>query len=122
MAGDSKTDPSSSGSPVRTSNFHRCRQFILNKAHRCTTLEEQAKALNHTPSDLCRLYREYGAVRPYQLLIRTNMNFGLDRLILSQGTMKQGCYKSGFTNPDHFSRLFKKVHELPPSELASRML
>ena len=32
------------------------------------------------------------------------------------------CYESGFTDPAHFSRLFKQIHGLSPRELAARTL
>ncbi len=50
------------------------------------------------------------------------MNHALDRLLLSGGRVKQACYESGFTDPAHFSRLFKQVHGLSPRELAARTL
>jgi AraC-like DNA-binding protein len=49
------------------------------------------------------------------------MNDALDRLILAGGCVKRACYESGFADPDHFSRLFKKVHGLSPRELALKM-
>lgn len=114
--------PSNAGSSVRLATFQRCRQFIIDHSRRYTTVEDQARALNLTPSYLCRLFREYGEMSPYQLLIRTRMNHALDCLILSGGSVKRTCYESGFTDPDHFSRLFKKVHGLPPRELALKLL
>ena len=72
------------------------------------SIEDLARALKLTPSYLCRLFREYGEVSPYQFLIRTRMNYALDRLILAGGSVKQACYESGFTDPDHFSRSSKR--------------
>ena len=114
--------PARARSSVRLKTFQRCHQFIQDNCLRYMTIEDLAEALKLTPSYLCRLFREYGEVSPYQLLIRTRMNYALDRLILCGGCVKQACYESGFTDPDHFSRLFKKVHGLPPSQLALRML
>jgi AraC-like DNA-binding protein len=113
--------PFQAGSPVRLKTFQRCRQFIQDHFQRYTSIEDLAPALKLTPSYLCRLFREHGEVSPYQFLIRTRMNYALDRLILSGGSVKQACYEAGFTDPDHFSRLFKKVHGLPPSELALKI-
>ena len=110
------------GSRARLETFRRCRQFIQDHARDYATAEELARALNFTPSYLCRLFREHGEISPYQFLIRARMNFALDRLILAGGSVKVACYQSGFTDPDHFSRLFKKVHGLPPSELANKLL
>jgi AraC-like DNA-binding protein len=114
--------PSRASSSVRLKTFLRCQQFIKDNALRFPTIEGLAEALKLSPSYLCRLFREYGEISPYQLLIRTRMNHALDRLILGGGCVKQACYESGFTDPDHFSRLFKKVHGLPPSQLALKML
>jgi AraC-like DNA-binding protein len=114
--------PMKSGSPARLATFQRCRHLIVSQFRLHPTVEDLARAVNLTPSYLCRLFREHGEISPYQLLIRSRMNYALDRLILSGGSVKRACYEAGFTDPDHFSRLFKKVHGLPPSELASKML
>ena len=114
--------PSRASGAVRLKTFQRCRQFLLDHSLRLATVEDLGRELKLTPSYLCRLFREHGEVSPYQLLIRSRMNHALDRLILADGRVKQACYESGYTDPDHFSRLFKKVHGLPPSELAAKML
>ena len=75
-----------------------------------------------SPSYLCRLFREHGELSPYQFLLRLKMNLALDRLLLSGGRVKQACYESGFTDPAHFSRLFKQIHGLSPRELATQTL
>ncbi len=62
------------------------------------------------------------ALSPSQFLLRVGMNHALDRLLRSGGRVKQACYESGFTDPAHFSRLFKQIHGLPPRELAARTL
>jgi AraC-like DNA-binding protein len=114
--------PSEVGNSVRLKTFQRCRQFILSHFLRYATVEELAEDLKLTPAYLCRLFREYGEVSPYQLLVRARMSYALDRLILANGRVKQACFEAGYSDPDHFSRLFKKVHGLPPKELALKVL
>ncbi|MBX6314970.1 MAG: helix-turn-helix transcriptional regulator [Isosphaeraceae bacterium] len=102
--------------------FLRCRQFIQDQFLRYTTIAALARALGLTPSYLCRLFREHGEISPYQFLLRLRMNYALDRLLLSGGCVKRACYEAGFTDPAHFSRLFKRVHGLSPRELATKTL
>ncbi len=64
----------------------------------------------------------HGELNPSQFLLRLRMNHALDRLLRSGGRVKQACYESGFTDPAHFSHLFKQIHGLPPRELAARTL
>lgn len=107
---------------LRRETFLRCRQFLQDHFRRYPTIEEAALALELTPSYLCRLFREHGELSPYQFLLRVRMNHALDRLLLSGGRVKQAFYESGFTDPAHFSRVFKQIHGLPPRELAARTL
>ncbi len=107
---------------LRQETFLRCRQFLQDQFRQYPTIEEAALALELSPSYLCRLFREHGELSPYQFLLRVRMNHALDRLLLSGGRVKQACYESGFTDPAHFSRLFKQIHGLPPRELAVRTL
>ena len=107
---------------LRQETFLRCRQFLQDHFRRYATIEAAAHALELSPSYLCRLFREHGELSPYQFLLRLKMNHALDRLLLSGGRVKQACYESGFTDPAHFSRLFKQVHGLSPRDLAARTL
>jgi AraC-like DNA-binding protein len=113
--------PPKAGS-ARRETFLRCRQFIQEQFLRYTTVGALARALGLTPSYLCRLFREHGERSPYQFLLRVRMNYALDRLLLAGGCVKRACYEAGFTDPAHFSRLFKQVHGLSPRELATRTL
>jgi len=105
---------------LRQETFLRRRQFLQDHYRRYPSIEAAADALELSPSYLCRLFREHGDLSPYQFLLRLKMNHALDRLLLSGGRVKQACYESGFTDPAHFSRVFKQIHGLSPRDLAAR--
>ena len=46
-----------------------------------------------------------------------------DRLLVRPATVAEDMLRRlAYSDPDHFSRLFKKVHGLPPKELALKVL
>jgi AraC-like DNA-binding protein len=64
---------------------------------------------------LCRLFQRYNHQSPHRLLIRLKMNHAAERLQSPGVLVKQVAEETGFTNPFHFSRVFKGVFGLPPT-------
>jgi AraC-like DNA-binding protein len=68
-------------------------------------------------SSVCRLFRRFQGTSPYQYLLRRKMNLAAEFLIDQGGLVKEAALKVGFADPFHFSRCFKTVHGVAPSEL-----
>ncbi len=104
------------GDPAEA-NFLRCKALIDAEAERLTTLREIAAAAGLEESSVCRLFRRYQDTSPYQYLLRRKMNIAAAFLVEGRGRVKEAAQGVGFADPYHFSRCFKAVHGVPPSEL-----
>jgi AraC-like DNA-binding protein len=69
------------------------------------------------PSTLGRWFRTYQGTSPYQYLLRRKMNLAAEFLLASDGLVKEAAARVGFSDPDHFSRVFRAVHGVPPRRL-----
>ena len=107
---------SGKGDPVEA-NFLRCKALIDAEAERLMTLREIAAAVGLEESSVCRLFRKYEDTSPYQYLLRRKMNLAAAFLVEGRGRVKEAAQGVGFADPYHFSRCFKAVHGVPPSEL-----
>ncbi len=96
--------------------FLRCKGVIDAKTERLATLTEIAEIVGVESSHLCRLFRRYQGMSPYQYLLRRKMTLAAELLMDSNCLVKEAAQHVGFPDPYHFSRCFKNVHGLPPRE------
>jgi AraC-like DNA-binding protein len=97
--------------------FLRCKAFMDAGAENLRTLGEIARAVGAEASSVCRWFRRYEGISPYQYLLRRRMELAARRLVEQGGLVKEIAAQLGFTDPFHFSHQFKAIHGIPPSEL-----
>jgi AraC-like DNA-binding protein len=96
------------------STYQQCRGHIERHFLRLKTLEQIAAECHANNAYLCRLFRRYDRQSPYQFLLRLKMNHAAERLRQPNVLVKQVAEETGFSDPFHFSRLFKDVLGLSP--------
>jgi AraC-like DNA-binding protein len=97
--------------------FLRCKAFIDAEAENLHTLAEVARAVGAESSSVCRWFRRYQGMSPYQYLLRRRMNLAAEKLLEQGGLVKETAARFGFADPFHFSHQFKAIHGIPPSAL-----
>ena len=100
--------------------YQRCRQLIASQFLAVHTLNDIAEACHINAPYLCRLFKRYGAESPYQMLIRLKMRYATDLLNGSPALIKQVAKATGFADPYHFSRVFKKVYGVSPRDFLTQ--
>ncbi len=103
----------SSESPA-FATYQACRQLMQEHHHRLRTLEQVAKECHVDTAYLCRLFRRYDHQSPYLFLTRLKMNAAAEQLKQPGALVKNVATELGFTNPFHFSRVFKSVFGIAP--------
>lgn len=109
------------GVPGRTGaaaeeTFLRCKGAIEAQAVQLATLGDITKAVGVEASHLCRLFRRYQGLSPYQYLLHRKMALAAELLMDPNALVKEAASHVGFADPYHFSRCFKKVHRVAPKE------
>lgn len=94
--------------------FQKCRQHFQEHFQRLHTLEQAAGECHAGPAYLCRLFRRFDHQSPYQFLMRLKMNAAAAQLHQPGALVKNVAADLGFTNPFHFSRVFKSVFAVSP--------
>lgn len=105
------------GAPLTLENFQRCKAIIDESAERLVSLEEIAVEARLDVSSVCRLFRRFQGISPYQYLLRRKMNIAAEFLVDGGGLVKEAAQRVGFADALHFSRVFRAVHGVPPSGL-----
>jgi len=96
--------------------FLACRTLIDRRFLELRTLEEITRAARTSSIRLCRLFRRYQGVSPYQYLLKRKMGHAAELLLGSAMLVKEVAEQVGYADPYHFSRCFKKVHRVSPRE------
>ncbi len=97
--------------------FLRCKAYIDAETENLRSLAQIARAVGAETSSICRWFRRYEGISPYQYLLRRRMNLAAERLVEHGGLVKETAARLGFADPFHFSHQFKAVHGVAPSEL-----
>jgi AraC-like DNA-binding protein len=103
----------SSESPA-FATYQTCRQLIQENHHRLRTLEQVAKEGHVDTAYLCRLFRRYDHQSPYLFLTHLKMNAAAEQLKRPNALVKNVASELGFSNPFHFSRVFKSIFGISP--------
>lgn len=106
--------------PPSRDNFLRCKAIIDERAERLSSLDEIAREARLDASSICRLFRRHQGVSPYQYLLRRKMNIAAELLVDGGALVKEAAQRVGFSDALHFSRVFRSVHGVPPSQLQLR--
>ena len=96
--------------------FLRCKGVIDAQAAQLGTLGEITKAVGVEASHLSRLFRRYQGRSPYQYLLHRKMTLAAELLLDPNALVKEAASLVGFADAYHFSRCFKKVHQVAPRE------
>ncbi|GAB5560510.1 MAG: AraC family transcriptional regulator [Synoicihabitans sp.] len=96
------------------STFERCRRHMEDHFLQYSTVEDFADACHINLSYLCRLYRKFSGVSPYQYLMQVKMKWAANRLHGGEILVREVADELGI-DQFQFSRAFKRVHGVSPA-------
>ncbi len=103
--------------PRSFATYERIRRHVEEHHQRLRTVEDIARECHVTPMYVARLFRKFGRTGAYQFLLRLKMNRAAE-LLLDEGLLvKETAARLGFADAFQFSRAFKRVHGVPPTQL-----
>lgn len=99
--------------------YLRCRRYLEEHCLDLATAEEAAEACHVHPAYLSRLFAKHGGESPYRYLLRRKMMHAAALLDGGGRIVREVADLLGM-DPFHFSRVFKRVHGLPPRDFIVR--
>lgn len=112
--------PSESYDPRAYSTYLNLKQAMDEDCLSYHNIDDLARACRVSPSYVCRLFRRFDQVTPYQYLTRQKMGRGAQMLLDRGIRVKQVAERLGFDDSAQFSRAFKRVYGLSPTEFLRR--
>ena len=94
--------------------YQKSRELIQKNCLTIRSLDKIAEQCHIDNAYLCRLFKKFDNQSPYQYLTQMKMNFAAQRLQSSNSSVKEVALELGFSDPFHFSRVFKRIFGIPP--------
>lgn len=107
---DKETDPRA------LATYQRCKEKIEQYFMEFSTLAQIAQTCHVDQAYLCRLFQRFDHQSPYHYLLRLKMSRAAELLMSSSMMIKELADQLGFADPYHFSRVFKSIHHISPTQ------
>lgn len=89
-------------------------QFIYTNYHRKLTVKDLAERANCSEAHFSRLFRQHTKMSPIDFLLETRLTRSRNFLKRSNLTISETALNCGFSNPSHFSSMFKRRFGISP--------
>jgi AraC-like DNA-binding protein len=102
--------------------YQRLRELLDQDFLQLKNIEEAAARCKVTVPYVCRLFKRFDHVTPYQYLLRHKMQYAADLLSDPQVLVKQVAQRLEFADQYQFSRAFKRIFGLSPTQFQRRLV
>jgi two-component system response regulator YesN len=92
------------------------KKYIEDHYNEDISLEELAKEICVSPNYLSRLFRDKTGENYIEYLTNIRINKAKELMMSTEMSVKEISYNIGYNDPNYFSRLFKKIEKVSPSE------
>jgi len=104
--------------PRREEQFLRVRRYILDRLEQPLTVHGVAQDVGLSRVYLHRLFREFEGESPQVWIQRQRLSLAAELLQSGGRSVKEVAYALGWGDPYSFSRTFKRIKGIPPSQAA----
>ncbi|MDO4620414.1 MAG: helix-turn-helix domain-containing protein [Lachnospiraceae bacterium] len=104
-----------------TSLVDKARRYIMDNYRRDITLDEVSRQVDISPYYFSKLFKQEAGQNFIEFLTQIRMNKAKELLGNSSLSIKEICAESGYSDPNYFSRIFKKQEGITPREYRERM-
>jgi AraC-like DNA-binding protein len=94
--------------------FQRCRQWVDRNYRQAESLEQIATECRVAEAHICRLFKRFAHLSPWQYVLRLKMRDAAHHLQAPNARVGQVAYEFGFPDPFQFSRTFRRVFGISP--------
>ena len=94
--------------------YQTSREYIKNNFKVLNSLQDIADVCMIDQAYLCRLFKRFDTQSPYKYLLNVKMSYAASRFQETDDLVKSIAYELGFSDPFHFTRIFKRLFGISP--------
>lgn len=98
------------------SPFHAVLSYIASHLSADIRIEELCRVACMSKSSFYRAFTEEYGITPVQFILEERLKYAKLLLDNPEVSVKEAAYASGFNDPNYFSRMFRKMQGISPSE------
>ena len=99
----------------------RAKEYIEENFRRDISLDDVSREVDISPYYFSKLFKQETGRNFIEHLTEIRLKNARDLLQNSQLSIKEICVQSGYSDPNYFSRIFKKYEGVTPSEFRERL-
>jgi two-component system response regulator YesN len=100
----------------------RAKEYIKNNFSKSITLEDVAREISVSPQYLSKLFKEETGENFIDYMTGTRIRIAKSLLESDEMSIKEICFSIGYSDPNYFSRTFKKIVGSTPTEYKDEYL
>lgn len=100
----------------------RAKEYIKANYSKSITLEDVAREINISPQYLSKIFKEETGENFIDFLTGIRIRIAKTLLESNELSVKEICYSAGYSDPNYFSRIFKKIVGATPTEYRDEFL
>lgn len=101
---------------VKPDIVHQIKQYIMENSHADISLEMIADRVNLSPYYISKLFKEQLGLNYIDYLTECRIERAKSLMSDSELSLKEITYEIGYNDPNYFSRVFKRVYGISPTE------
>lgn len=108
--------------PRTGGRLHRVLEYMETHCDQPLTLDDLAARAHMSKNNFLRVFRSEQQVTPIEFLIRLRMVRACEMMHDTEKSISEIAYAVGFSDSNYFSRRFREVYGLPPSQYRKHLL
>lgn len=97
-------------------SIDRVKEFMLEHFQHNLNLEQLARVANYSTYHFIRFFKNATGKTPFEYFMDIKIEKAADMLQNQDMSVTEVCYTCGFTNPSHFTTVFKRKKGITPSQ------
>ena len=100
--------------------IEKAKEYIRQNYRKDLSLEEMSRQMDMSPYYFSKLFKEVTGSNFVEYVTGVRMDQAKKLLLQGKNSIKQICAEIGYSDPNYFSRIFKKYEGVTPSEYRER--
>ena len=100
----------------------KARTYIRENFHKEISLDDVSREFDISPYYFSKLFKQETGKNFVEYLTEVRLKNARELLCNSKASIKEICVASGYSDPNYFSRIFKKYEGVTPSEFRERLV